>query len=180
MLRLAFGVLFAVTVTAVACEGGGESISEPTGGALSASETDDDLLSYELAIVEVQRAVGRAGFGVADGILEFDLCISDQQCADAMLLLADEYVPYVILLDEQIGALNEIDPPPAFRSFHENFIKQLSFRQEAGELWIEGVETLDEATAVGLLTLSQEKFRESQLLYFDILDDIEELTGERR
>jgi hypothetical protein len=173
MLRLLLALVFAMAITMAGCGGGGDSTAEPTEGTPSASE-DDGLLSYQLAFIEVQEAVGEAGFGVAEGLLEFEACVTDEECGDAILLVADEYVPYVAILDDQIRVMNEINPPPTYRSLHENFIEQLGLRQEAGQLWIDGADTLDAAK----LTLSQEKFRESQAVYLDILDDLQELFGE--
>ncbi len=162
MPRLLLAFAFAVVVTAVACGGRGDSTS------------DDDLVSYQLAFLEVQEAVGGAGFGVARGLADFEICVTDDECADAMLLVADEYVPYVAVLEEQLGVLNGLDPPASFRSLHDNYTEQTSLRREAGELWIDGTATLD----IEKLTLSRNKFSEAQLLTSDILDDLQELFGE--
>ena len=162
MPRLLPVLLFAIAVTAVACTDGG------------GSSPDDDLVSYELAFLEVQEAVGEAGFGIAFGLVEFEACVTDEECGDAILLVADEYVSYVAVLEEQIGVLNGLDPPASFRSLHDNYSEQLALRKDAGELWIDGADTLD----VDKLTLSQEKFSESQALLPDILDDLQELFGD--
>lgn len=178
------GMTFAVVVVlSVACGSSGDSNSEPTGRSFSQTPlpTEEaslggDLLSYQAAFIGVQDTVNLASIGIVKGLLEFEACVTDEECGDAILLVGDEYEPYIAVLDDQIRVLNEINPPPTWRTLHENYIEQLTLRQSAGELWIAGLDlTLDEATAVGMLALSLEKYRESNLVTIDILEDVQDL-----
>ena len=176
MPRLFLALAFAVVILAVACGGGSDSTSEPTEGSLSQTplpteRVSSDLLSYQAAFIGVQDAVNLASIGVVKGLFEFEACVTEDECVAAGLLVADEYVPYIAVLDDQIRVLSEINPPPTWRTLHDNYIEQLTLRRTAGQLWIDGTDTVDLAK----LTRSAEIFRESQLVTIDILEDVQDL-----
>ncbi len=134
----------------------------------------NDEVDFSLAFGEVQANVNQAGFGVANALADVSSCTTDEECVDAGDSLAREYRAYVPVLDAQISALEGMDVPEDCQGLHAAYLEQMKLRVEAGDLYIEGWESFDDA----LLERSFQKFQESQAKLGDLLDELEALEAE--
>lgn len=137
---------------------------------LSGSDSDSEA-DYSLAFLEATDAVNQAGFGVADAFVAYDTCSTDEECVDALELLTSEYAVYIPILKAQISTLERLEPPTDFQGLQATYVEQLKLRVEAGELIIDGWESLDAA----LLEQGFTKFREAQTKVGDLLDELQAL-----
>ncbi len=133
----------------------------------------NDETDFLLAFGEVQANVNQAGFGLADALVDVGACVTDEECADTEGSVAREYRAYIPILDAQISALKGMDVPEDFQGLHAAYLEQMRLRVEAGELYIEGWDSLDDA----LLQRSFQKFQESQAKLADLLDELEAIEA---
>src|SRR3990172_2865684 len=101
---------------------------------LAACEEDDGgAAQYEQTVLRVQGDVAAAGLGLANAFLMFDACETDKECADAVLVMVDEWEAYLPVLDAALSDLESVSAPPKWEPFHESYTEQLRLRQQAGQ-----------------------------------------------
>ncbi len=136
------------------------------------SEGEED--EYALRLGDVIDTVNQAGFGIAQPILDVQSCTGEQACLDGGDTLAAEFKTYNRILREQVDILNSVDAPYQYADLHSLYTEQLQLRIEAGEMIIEGWESLDDA----LLNDGFERFRDSQAKFSEILDELQSLQSD--
>lgn len=128
---------------------------------------DDYLQAFADSALFVSDA--RAGSGSAGLVL--DVCDGFDDCALARDSLKDELEALRPVLLKHVELWENITPPLRFQPVHNEYLESIIARIDAGDLWLDGFQRLDDSA----IDLSYERFFEADGKFVDAFEELDRL-----